>query len=144
MPKTKKKDHRVWVSQPGSGLDKRQCTLQICFSPEYNKVSVGIIFRGTGKRVTEEERAAYHKSVDIYWQKCAWADTQASVDWVRNTLASAVENLPEFVLFCDNLSAQTFDQFLSGIKALNGIVWFGVQDATDIWQPVDMAHFTSD
>lgn len=25
------RNHKVWISQPGSGLDKRQCTLQVCF-----------------------------------------------------------------------------------------------------------------
>ena len=39
---------KVWVRQPGSGLEKRQCTLQLCFSPEDNHVRVEIIFRGTG------------------------------------------------------------------------------------------------
>ena len=24
-------NHKVWITQPGSGLDKRQCTLQLCF-----------------------------------------------------------------------------------------------------------------
>ena len=83
---------------------------------------------------------AYHKSGDIYCQKCAWADTQVSVDWVKNTLAPAAKNLGEFILFCDDLTSQTSEQFLSEVKALNGIEWFGVKDATDIWQPVDNCY----
>ena len=74
---------------------------------------------------------------NIYWQKCAWADTQVSVDWVENTLAPAAKYLGEFILFCDNLTAQTSEQFLSEVKALDEIVCFGVKDATDIWQPID-------
>ena len=39
---------KVWISQPGSGLDKRQCTLQICLRGEGEQPKVGIIFRGKG------------------------------------------------------------------------------------------------
>ena len=44
-PKGQKKDHKVWVSQPSNELEKRQCTLQICFSPVKDKCRVAIIFR---------------------------------------------------------------------------------------------------
>ncbi len=43
----------------------------------------------------------------------------------------------EFVLFCNNLSAQTNGLFLSKVRKLNGFVSFGLAGATDIWQPVD-------
>ena len=29
-----KRNHRVWVANPGPGPEKRQCTLKICISPE--------------------------------------------------------------------------------------------------------------
>lgn len=32
---------KVWISQPGSGLDKRQCTLQICFRPDGKQPRLG-------------------------------------------------------------------------------------------------------
>ena len=37
-------NEKVWIAMPGSGLDKRQCTLQICFSPEGYHVKIEIIF----------------------------------------------------------------------------------------------------
>ena len=49
VPKGEKRDHRVWVANPGSGLEKRQCTLHVCISPE-SKMRIAIIFRGSGKR----------------------------------------------------------------------------------------------
>lgn len=68
MSKEKKqRDHRVWVAQPGSGLDKRQATLQICFSPE-GMVKPALIFRGKGKRISQDEVLAYDTDVDVYWQ----------------------------------------------------------------------------
>ncbi|XP_065642725.1 uncharacterized protein LOC136074348 [Hydra vulgaris] len=103
-----RRDHRVWVVQPGSGLDKRQATLQICFSPE-GMVKPALVFK----------------------------DTAFSVKWVKNTLSNAVANLDEYVLFCDNLTAQVSDEFLNEVRQHKGIVWFGVPNGTHFWQPVD-------
>ena len=61
---------RVWCANPGSGLDKRQCTLQVCFSPENNQLKIEVIFRGSGQRIKAQEQAAYHRSVDVYWYVC--------------------------------------------------------------------------
>ena len=47
----------VWIAQPGSGLDKRQSTLQLCIRPEGDQtVKPAIVFRGTGLRIEEDER----------------------------------------------------------------------------------------
>lgn len=77
------------MSTSGSGLDKRQCTLQICFSPGNTKIKNVIIFRGKGKRITDDELKAYHRDVDVYWQTNAWADTEFSVNWIRNIYIKA-------------------------------------------------------
>ena len=42
-----------------------------------------------------------------------------------------------FVLFCDNLSAQVADNFKDAVSSIGGLVWYGVPNATDLWQPVD-------
>ena len=73
LPRGEQRQQRTWVSTLGPGLDKRQCTLQICFAPEGPPVRSGIIFRGTGKRVSTDEKNAFHKDVDVYWQANAWA-----------------------------------------------------------------------
>ena len=98
-----------------------------------------MIFRGKGKRISPDEKESYHKEVDVYRQPNAWADTEFSIEWVRKTLKPAVktDNDEEFILFCDNLAAQTSELFLAEVKSINGLVWFGVSGATDIWQPVD-------
>ena len=75
--------HKVWISQPGSGLEKRQCTLQVCFRPTGKQPKLAIIFRGKGKWITKEEKAAWHKHVDVYFQENAWADTDFSVAWAQ-------------------------------------------------------------
>ena len=125
------------VTYPGSGLDKCQCTLQVCISPE-SKVRIAIIFGGSGKRISAYEIKVYDPDVDVYWLEKAWADTKFSVKWVRQTLKERTKPLEskEFVLFCDNLTAQVSKEFLQAVREINGIVWFAVTGATDIWQPV--------
>lgn len=60
---------QVWVSQPSSGLDKRQATLQLCIRAEgMQKVKPAIVFRGKGN-VSCEEKAMYDKGVDVYFQQ---------------------------------------------------------------------------
>ena len=34
IPKERRGSHKVWVSNPASGLEKRQCTLQLSISPK--------------------------------------------------------------------------------------------------------------
>ena len=131
---------KVWIHQPGSGLDKRQCTLQVCFRPEGSQPRLAIIFRGTGKRISEYERMSWHPEVDVYFQENAWDDTAVSTAWVEKTLSRAVSDVQRFVLFGDNLSAQQTEPFKEAVSKLSGIVWFGVSNATDLWQPVDAGY----
>ena len=60
-----RQQHRVWVAQPGSGLDKRQATLQMRIGPE-GMSKLALIFRGTGKRISKDEIAAYDDDVDVF------------------------------------------------------------------------------
>ena len=116
--------HKVWVRNPASGLEKRQYTLELA-SPKGTNISPGIILHGTGKRILQDEIQTYHKSVDIFWQANAWVDTNVCVDWVQKTLAPAAKNMPEFLLFCDNLEAQISFPLQEGYKEIewSGLVW---------------------
>merc|ERR1711981_418281 len=133
------RNEQCWIACPGNGLDKRQCTVQICFSPENNRVKTEIIFRGQGN-VKNSEKKEYHNSVDVFYQKNAWADTQFSCDWVEKTLKPAVPEDEEFLLICDNLNAQTSEAFKQSVRSINGLVWYGLPGATDKWQPVDAGY----
>ena len=82
----KSKEHNTWISQPGSGLDKRQCTLQVMVRGDGRQPRLTIIFRGKGKRIREDERLAWHPNVDVYFQENAWVDTKTCMDWTNNTL----------------------------------------------------------
>ena len=137
VPKKDRKDHKVWVSNPKPGLEKRQCTLQVVFSPVANKMRLGIIFRGTGKRITRDETDAYHPDVDVYWQANAWADTRVCVEWVEKTLRDGVKDLDKFLLLCDNLEGQISSEFKEKVRLLEGLVWYGLKNGTEFWKPTD-------
>ena len=49
----------------------------------------------------------------------------------------AVANSERFLLFLENLEAHRQENFNDGLKEFGGTTWFGVANATDIWQPVD-------
>ena len=36
--------------------------------------------------------------------------------------------------------AHTTDKFKNGVSELSGLVWYGLPDATDLWQPVDTGY----
>lgn len=132
-------NHKVWIRQPGSSLDKRQCTLQIAFSPGDTQVRIAVIFKGKG-RVGKDERLLYHPAVDVYFQENAWADSKFCLEWCEKTLKPAVADLDRFLLYCDNLQAQVQPAFKSAIHDIKGLVWYGIANATDIWQPVDAGY----
>ena len=135
------RNKKVWSAQPTSGGNKRFCSLNICFSPKGEQPRLAIIFRGKGQRISAIDKEAWNKDVvDIYFQSNLWADTNFRVDWTERTLKSAVKTnigTAEFVLFCDSLAGQIAERFGNSVKEMNRIPWYGIPNATDIWQPVD-------
>ena len=61
------------------------------------------------------------------------------LEWCKKTLADFIteEGLEKFVLLLDNLKGQMQDDFKVDIRSRNGLLWYGLPDATDLWQPVD-------
>ena len=62
----------VWVSQPSSGLDKRQATLQLCIRAEGEqnvKPDIVNVFRGK-ENVRADEKAEYDEGVDLKRISC--------------------------------------------------------------------------
>ena len=131
----------VWISQPGSGLDKRQCTLQLCIQPqEPQKIPPAVIFRGKGN-VSPIEKAAYHKNVHVYWQNNAWMDGVVAMDWIRNTFAPNVDKAVENVLFLDNLNCQVTGDFYKVCKEVASTLVYALPaEETDKCQPIDQGE----
>ena len=109
-------NEQVRISQPCAGLDKRQCSLKICFSPQGKQPPLGIVFCEAGKCISEDERSSWHKDVHVIFQENAWVDTKVAVDWVKKTLKLATGHLKSFILFADNLIGQVHNNFKESVR----------------------------
>ena len=69
-----KGSRRVIISWPFPGLEKRQYTVQPTIGAGGKIMPSTIIFRGTCKRISKVENAAYDPHVDVFFQPNAWAD----------------------------------------------------------------------
>lgn len=134
-----KGSEQVWVSQPSSGLDKRQATLQLCIRAEGEQnVKPAIVFRGKGN-VKADEKAEYDKGVDVYFQTCAWMDGEVNMQWVEKTFVPGVsKSVEEKVIFADNVTFQQEKRFHDVCRhELNAIVYLLPENHTDKVQPID-------
>ena len=112
------------VNQPTSDTCKRFCSLNICFSPERTQPRIADIFRGNRKQISTVEKETW--------------DPEQAIKQAKRTLKPAVQGKHQFVLFCDkrNNAAVNKDAVLS----CSGIEWYGLANATDIWQPFDAGY----
>ena len=105
----------VWVQGGSSGLDKRQCTVQLTlFTDGISHVKPMVIFRGTGKRITLTERLKYDRRVGVRFQENAWRDEPCMVNWIRNYWKPCVEG--KMMVLLDDYKAQ---KTLSVLTMLN-------------------------
>ena len=129
---------QVWVSQPSSGLDKRQSTLQLCIRADREQnVKPALIFGGKG-RVATEDKEKYDR-VDMYFQQNAWMDEEVNMQWVQGTLIPGIGNdKEEKVLFVDNVDFQQSQQLHErGRNQINATVYMLPEHHTDKIQPID-------
>ena len=78
--------------------------------------------------------------MDVYFLEKAWVDSKFSCNWAKKTLKQTISDNSKFALFCDNLTAQCTDQFKEEMPNINGVVWYGLASATDLWQSVDSGY----
>ena len=100
-------------------------------------LKLAIIFRGTDKRISDDEVQTWHPDVDVHFLEKAGADSKFSCNWAKKTLKQKIPDNSKFVLFCDNLTAQCTDEFKEEVPNINGVVWYALPSTTDLWQPVD-------
>jgi hypothetical protein len=134
--------HKVWVKSLGSGLDKRQCTLQLCCRAQGQQPQPTLIFRGGPQRTAaqEEEAEQYDDDVHVMWQKKAWMDDDLCVawgEWFFDQPAECVNIAHNNILLADNLGSQTKVHFRQTMAMSRTRVVLGVPHATHIWQPID-------
>lgn len=93
----------MWVSQPSSGLDKRQATVQLCIRAEGDQnVKPALVFRGKGN-ITFLEKENYGERVDVYFQQNTWMDTAVNLQWCKNTLFPGAGKMTRKRLFSQTM-----------------------------------------
>ena len=95
----------VWISQPGSGLEKRQCSLQVMLWPNRGQPKLAIIFRGQRKRISQDKGSEWHKGVNVYFQPNAWFHQNVCKSWYDEALLPFVKE-------------QKLDKFRTTLKML--------------------------
>ena len=149
----RKGDISVAVKELGSGLSKRQGSLNLIIRPRGRQPWPGLILRGS-KNSTRKARAEemekftwrtlpdgqkVRRHIFVVHQPKAWVDTDTAVACVEGQLFPFVveEEIDEFLGLFDNLSSQRADRFKDALADRGGKCVFGPAGATHIWQPVD-------
>ena len=62
----------------------------------------------------------------------------------EQTLLPFIEEygLSKFVLLIDNLKGKMQEDFKTAVFSANGLLWFGLPDSPDFWQPVDAGYLS--
>lgn len=140
---------RVWIRQAGSGLDKRQATLQLVIRPMGKQMPPCLLFKGspnlTGKALQnrQKEVACYPPEMreHVFWQPKAWMDMKTNSAWTKRALKvfrdSEISDA-DCLFLCDNLNSQTTDDFQQELRdECRATLKLGPPNATHLWQPVD-------
>ena len=70
-----------------------------------------IIFRSAskGKRIKKAEKDRYDKRVAVLWQKKAWVDREACLEWCQQVFRRGTSRSDDKILLMDNLDAQVHE-----------------------------------
>ena len=83
----------VWCSNASSGLDKRQCTVQLTiFADGVSRARPTIIFRGQGKKISPNEMRSWDSRVNVMFQLKAWCDENVMKVWVEREWRNMFSN----------------------------------------------------
>ena len=99
----------VWISQNQPGMDKRFCTLQVCFRPGPQQPKITVVFREKGLRISSMEKNSWDPRVNVMFQEKAWVDRTTCNEWAKKYFVPYLqENHPheERLVFRDNLDCQ--------------------------------------
>jgi hypothetical protein len=127
-----------WLAQPGDGLDKRQATLHLTIRATGEQVAIpGVVFRGTGTRISDWEKSHYPQNVRVYWQANAWVDT-VTMDMIADDFIADVADIDGGVMYgLDNLGAHHDIDIKTKLVAADIYPVFAPSQCTDVVAPVD-------
>ena len=76
--------HTVWVKSLGSGLDKRQATVQLTVHVDgVAHTPPMVVFRGKGICISSKERQLWDNGVVVKFQDNAWVDENIGLRWIQ-------------------------------------------------------------
>ena len=85
----------VWCATHGSGLHKRQCSVQLTISADGKpRVKPLVIFRGKSLRVKSLEQYTWDRPVQVLRQEKAWCDESIMLDWISQQWNNCFINPP--------------------------------------------------
>ena len=93
----------------GQEWDKRQSPAQLTiYADGVARVKPMLIFRGTGQRITQQEKQQYDHRVVVHFQENAWCDENAFLFWARHVWRRDVQTRK--LLIIDSHRAQLTDR----------------------------------
>ena len=144
---------RVCIASNDAFDKHRWATLQILIcnrkvpgKPRHGQPKLVICFRGTGARISDEEKQQYHPDIIVMFQLKAWYDGLTCNKWVMDAAATSIlkEDLEpgqRHLILCDNLNGQTRKCNPEFLKLLDKLcscdVWNLLAGNTDEIQVVD-------
>ena len=110
----KRDAEEVWSATGQSGLEKRQCTVQLTIFADGSTLPPLIISRGKGLRIKAVENQQWNKRVKIVFQSKAWCGEAVMKSWVKEDwgnifLNPATPGSTGKILFADVHAAQQTD-----------------------------------
>ena len=84
----------IWCASGSSGLEKRQCTVQLMIADGVSRVRPLVIFRGKGLHIKAEEKQKWDKRVKVLFKKNAWCNEKMMKEWTANEWANYFTNPP--------------------------------------------------
>ena len=83
----------IWCASAASGLDKRQCTVQLtAFADGVSRVRPLVFFCGLGKRIAKKESDAWDSRVKVMFQENAWCSESIMKAWIESEWANVFTN----------------------------------------------------
>ena len=95
----------VWCVSGSSGLDKRQCNVQLTiFADGVSRACPLVIFRGKSLRVTRKEQEAWDHKVKVAFQPKVWCDESMMKKWISEQWGKHLYKPPDNWLNWKNFS----------------------------------------
>ena len=128
----------VWVKSLGSGLDKRQATVQLTVHADGQPHTCPmIVFRGKGLQILSKEQKQWDKRVVVKFQDNTWVDEVIGLQWVQFTWRQTT--FEPRLLVLDVHKAQKTTGFLQALRLRHTIPAFVPPGCTRLVQPLDVA-----